>query len=439
MNVSFLLGAGFSKPAGYPLAFEVSNLLLRVQASGIATHTDGQAWLRPEFVDHLHSANAAAPFEDPRDGFSWPERAGADALEAVLEVYSQDHDLSNYEDFYDELVQYRRRDPTRLTAPAFQTAYEKRNLHADPQQEGERHIDQALVGAHNIFVQLLEGAIKRDPSAGTPVAGAAYGRLVQLLRTHGQPSRHWFNESASRHQFYLHTLNHDVFLEGLLNDEAYYSAVDYSDGFSEMGSPYYGRLELTSDFPRQFRQWPPYAHVRIPQYTGQYEGPIHLLKLHGSLDYWSFGVEANDQGLYEPQVVKKQPWLDYLRLNREVERDGKLIYRNDFTNYYSLFLTGTTAKLEQYDDPILFQRLLTRFAQNLAQSDLLVIIGYGFRDSGINEYILPFLQNQTKRVIVIGRDLPAWFPAVQPDMFRTGGLEGYDFAELEALLTAEIP
>ena len=440
MHISFLLAAGFSKPAGYPLAYEVSSLLLQVQSSGIAINSDGRAWLRPEFEAHLRSADAAAPFAEIQDGFSWSGRAGADALEAILEVYLQDHNLSSYEDFYDELVQYGRRDPIRLTAPAFQAAYEKRNLHADSQHQGDkRHIGQAIAGAHNIFVQLLEGAIVKDPAAGTPDAGEAYGRLIQLLRTYGQPSDGWLSAPAPCHHFYLHTLNHDVFLEGLLNSDVYDNAIEYSDGFSEMGSPYYGRLELTSDFPRYLWQWPSYANVRMPQFTGQYEKLIHLLKLHGSLDYWSFGVEANDQGLYEPQVVKKQPWLDHLHLHREIEKQGKLIYRNDFTNYYPLFLSGTTAKLEQYDDPILFQQLLVRFAQNLVRSEILVIIGYGFRDSGINDYILPFLNDPTKRVIVIGRELPTWFPAVKPDMFRTGGLEAYDFAELEGFITSEKP
>jgi hypothetical protein len=434
MNISFLFAAGFSKPAGYPLAYEVSNLLLRVQASGIATHTDGQAWLRPEFIVHLHSANADEPFEAPHDGFSWSDRAGTDALEAVLEVYRQEHDTSNYEDFYDELVQYRRLNTARLTNPAFRAAYERRDLHANPQQQGsERHIEQALVGADNIFVQLLEGVIKRNPAASSPTAGVAYQQLVELLRTHGQPSGNWFDASACPNQFYLHTLNHDLFLEGLLNDEAFHGAIDYSDGFEELGSPYYGRLEFDSDFPQRFRQWPPYANVRMPQYTGQYNRPIHLLKLHGSLDYWSFGVERNDQGLYGPQVVKKQPWLNHLSLYREVNRAGEQEYRNDFTNYHSLFLSGTTAKLEQYDDPVLFKQLLTRFEQNLAQSDLLVAIGYGFRDAGINERIRPFLQDSTKRVIIVGREMPDW-EVVRPDMFRSGGLENYDFTELVQLL-----
>ena len=83
MKVSFLLGAGFSRPAGYPLATELSAKILRVQASGIATHTDGQAWLRPEFLVYLQTT-PDIPFPDPVDAFSWPERAGADALEAVL-------------------------------------------------------------------------------------------------------------------------------------------------------------------------------------------------------------------------------------------------------------------------------------------------------------------------------------------------------------------
>ena len=434
MKVSFLLGAGFSRPAGYPLATELSAKILRVQASGIATHPDGQAELRPEFLVHLQTT-PDMPFPDPSDDFSRPKRAGADALEAVLNVYGQSHDLSNYEEFYDELYCYRKSDPIRLNAPVFQAECRRLNLHHDPARAGEgRHVEQALSMAFKIFPQLLEQLIKEDPALASAGAGAAYQRFFNLLRTSSSRPRGFFADTPTpAHEFYLHTLNHDLFVEKRLREEDLQAAISYSDGFNEIGSPYYGRLEFDHEFPRWLQQDPRHAHVRMPCFTGKFSGPVQLFKLHGSLDYWSFGVEQSDTGRYKPQVVKKQPWLDHIHLYREVEVDGQLTYRIDFTNYHALFLSGTTAKLEQYADPILFGQLLEHFSLNLANSSILVVIGYGFRDEGINKLLLPFLQDPAKQVIIIGRELPE-HPAVRPDMFRPGGLEAYDFAELEALL-----
>jgi hypothetical protein len=145
MNISFLLGAGFSRPAGYPLAAELSAKILRVQASGIATDSEGNAWIRTEFLAHLQST-PDTPFPDPSDENSQPRRAGVDALEAVLRVYGQSHpDLSNYEEFYDELYCYYKSDPTRLSSSSFQSECQRLNMHNDPTRSGEdRYVEQAL-------------------------------------------------------------------------------------------------------------------------------------------------------------------------------------------------------------------------------------------------------------------------------------------------------
>lgn len=432
MNVSFLLGAGFSHPAGYPLAAGVSKIVLRVQASGIATHTDGRAWLRQEFLVYL-ATNPTEPFKDPQDGFSHPEKGGADALEAILAVYGKTRELDNYEDFFDELYQYRRWDSSRLTDAAFIAEYERRGLHNDPKKQGEgKHIKQAVVMAFNIFSQLLDQLLQPNRGGWLP---EAYSRLIQLLRKNSNRHRSIFDEVGPIHNFYFHTLNHDLFLESLLDDETAHTAIGYSDGFSEDGTPYYGRIYFGHDFPALFRKYPPYANVRIPRYTGDYEGQVQLFKLHGSLNYWSFGVQSMDAGAYEPNVVKKQPWISHLELHREFEQEGRIVSRHDFSNYSPLFLSGTTAKIEQYEDPVLFSKLLKHFSQNLADSDVLVIIGYGFRDIGINALIEPFLRDNNKKTIIISLEPPT-LPYVNPEMVRLGGLEAFDFAELQQLLDA---
>ena len=43
-GISFLLGAGFSRPAGYPLANELNARFACLQEHQFTIHTDGGAW-----------------------------------------------------------------------------------------------------------------------------------------------------------------------------------------------------------------------------------------------------------------------------------------------------------------------------------------------------------------------------------------------------------
>jgi SIR2-like domain len=285
--------------------------------------------------------------------------------------------------------------------------------------------------AFKIFPQLIERALK-PTSAG--LLDPAYTRLIQLLRKNNNRQKPFWDAGGTAPTFYFHTLNHDLFLESLLDDETAHTSIGYSDGFSEEGTPYFGRIDFGYEFPPRFRQYPPYAHVRIPRYTGNYEGEVQLFKLHGSKNYWSFGVDPTGTGAYEPGIVKMQPWISSNDLYREVEADGKIFTKRDFSNYFPLFLSGTTAKIEQYDDPVLFSKLLQKFSQNLAESDILVIIGYGFRDNGINARIESFLRDSSKKTIIISPYPPTHLDYVTPDMIRLGGLEDYDFEELQQSL-----
>lgn len=55
--------------------------------------------------------------------------------------------------------------------------------------------------------------------------------------------------------------------------------------------------------------------------------------------------------------------------------------------YHANFLTGTTSKIRKYEDPFLFKPLFNLFTENLEKSEILIIIGYGCKDIGINDII----------------------------------------------------
>ena len=267
MKISFLLGAGFSRPAGYPLAIDLSRKLLHVQSSGILVSSGGDAGLRPEFLAHI-AATPDEPFIAPQDGGNMHNRPAADVLEAILKVYGTTHDLTqfpDYEDFYDELLRYYDKDPDALNNPLFQAECRNRNLHNDPERPVDsHHLDQAMSMAVRIFPQLLQQLLKADRAEASPGAGDAYSRFFDLLRTHSQRPRGFMISPPADHEFYLHTLNHDLFLENRFEGGDLREPIDYCDGFSELGSPYFGGVCFNETLPSPYNRRPFNAKVRMP-------------------------------------------------------------------------------------------------------------------------------------------------------------------------------
>ena len=68
-------------------------------------------------------------------------------------------------------------------------------------------------------------------------------------------------------------------------------------------------------------------------------------------------------------------------------RKSKIGYDLSPFEYHADFLTGTTSKIQRYNEPLLFRKLFKRFKNNLRKADMLIIIGHGCKDVGINEMI----------------------------------------------------
>ncbi len=409
MNVSLLLGSGFSIPIGYPSVTEISDVIRQIRAEGIYVASDGTAGLRKEFLRQL-KAGTAAQYAEPVDQ-SRGNPTARKALEATI-CYFYDHlGGGNYEALYDALIQLKEGKDGLNESPEFLQACARVSLIPDPSaenpaQEWAHRLHQGLYMAEKILNQLLQQLLIPEAEPRLPTC---YGDLCRLLARH-----------STLNEFYIHTLNHDLFLEKLMSGTFDFThGVSFSEGFEELGSPFYG------DYGG--------FKVRLSQYTGQYNAPVQLYKLHGSLDYWLFHENGADPGHYVPTVVQKPDQVAPYEIFRETERKGKLQYIQDITNYHPLFLSGVDYKKRWYEYPHFFKRLLTNFRTNLAKSDVLLVIGYGFRDEGINELLAPLLNDSAKKVIIIDK-YPIQNPLVQEEMVRLGGLESFDFRELEELL-----
>jgi len=190
---------------------------------------------------------------------------------------------------------------------------------------------------------------------------------------------------------HVFTLNHDLFFERL-------SITDWirgrlSDGFEELGSPYYGEVK-TQD--AKYR-------VRLEHYTGNYDTQFRLYKLHGSLNYAVFHSPVGTSSSYvaAENYLKIKRSVNIHQLYKEIKIGGKLSYHRDNINFNADFLTGTTSKIERYNEPLLYQKLFEHFRSNLQTSEKLIIIGYGGKDTEINKMISEHFDYKNKPSYII--------------------------------------
>jgi len=84
-------------------------------------------------------------------------------------------------------------------------------------------------------------------------------------------------------------------------------------------------------------------------------------------------------------------------------RKSKIGYDISPFEYHADFLTGTTSKIQRYNEPLLFRKLFKRFKRNLQNAEKLIIIGYGCKDKGINEMIMEYFDYANKPVFIIDK------------------------------------
>ncbi|MDD7097269.1 MAG: hypothetical protein SPH23_01440, partial [Prevotella sp.] len=82
-------------------------------------------------------------------------------------------------------------------------------------------------------------------------------------------------------------------------------------------------------------------------------------------------------------------------------RKSKIGYDISPFEYHADFLTGTTSKIKRYNEPLLFRKLFKKFRKNLRDAEMLIIIGYGCKDEGINEMIKENFDYRHKPLFII--------------------------------------
>jgi len=339
-QISLLLGAGFSVNKGYPTANQLNNKITSLKSSAFTVAPQGSVcWLK----------------DGQKDSFAYDRNNTFKlfTLELVA-FYAVSHNF-NYEEFFDYYTNVNK-------------APDEHFLQLCDNFRETHHIEDDninLISRHNsIFNQIISGflvdgdgtSFYKNIHHGGPYRG--YSGFLSCLQ-------HWKVDNT----IHVNTLNHDLFFESLNHTDAING--ELSDGFSELGSPYYGELESE-------------VKVRLAYYSGKYETIFRLYKLHGSLDQYPFhSMNGGIDG-----YIKTKPGVGITDFYKEIKNDdGSLAYVNDFVNYFPDFLSGTTSKILRYSDPVYYESIFKTFETTLQNSKKLILIGYGCGDSEINNII----------------------------------------------------
>lgn len=359
-TVSFLLGAGFSAPMGYPIGNELNRLLLNSRNENIGFSSEG-------------SLVVTTDGSKPDFGYKSSHQIDFEFACQMMDYFSSISNGFDYEEFYDYSVTSVFHDP------------EIEKI-AEPFLDGNNSVHSLISSLRKVLNQLVSYYLKdREGKRFYDDQPTMLGEQCQGYTGIMKCISALLKNSIIN----IHTLNHDLFFESFNRSD--FLSGDLSDGFEELGSPYYGELTVND---RKYK-------VRLERYTGNYTSNLRLFKLHGSRDYEIF--YRKECGLIVPDVyIKTRYGIGHTDHFKEIKNEnGRLDYQNSWINYHGDFLTGTSSKILRYSEPLLFNKLFEHFKSNLEKSVSLIIVGYGAKDMEINKMIFQHYNFAYNKVFII--------------------------------------
>ncbi len=365
-HFSFLLGAGFSKPAGYPLAAEINNKFRSL------THKD--------FM--ISSSQSAHLIQRGQDQNWLIEKYQYMFVEEFIKFYNEKiipNSEFHYEDFFDYYNDLNRREELssdeKIFFDEFKNKYDYPLDHHSLLFDFNRTYNQLV--AHFITVEWPLSASILKPYSKQEHAEFLY--LLEYL--------------AENYKVHIHSLNHDLLIEKYFHTQTLGNKI--SDGFDDSYSPYFANITLTANKKGNIN---PYTHdIRLRRFKNKFDSTFNLYKLHGSVDNYVFNLNNKKYdmikwayGINEGSVYKEI--TTYL---------GEIKKENFYMDVIPEFLSGTTEKLRHYERTVYYSQIFQRLFQNLINSKHLIVIGYGFKDSKINEYLKTYFLNDSQKIMIV--------------------------------------
>ena len=355
-SISMLLGAGFSAPMGYPIGNQLNERLKNYRQYSVGISPAGKLY----FLNTEQKDNCIGN----------PYNVYLKCCIRLVEEYSK-RNYFDYEVFFEFLAQ-----KEYLSNPIYLDVCKSFTNDTLTIANIASNIDAVYNQMVSSLLRDGENRIWYDNRPNHIGKIDEYDGFLNLLKE-------WRQDSV----IHVHTLNHDMLFESFNRTD--YISGEICDGFEEIGSDYYGNLRTRDN--RIYR-------VRLERFTGIYNRNIRLYKLHGSLDYVLYHRKSGDGITLVPdKYVKTRYGIGYDDLLRDTHT-GDAYEQYPFA-YHANYLTGTSSKIRKYEDPFLFKPLFESFKWNLQNSELLIIIGYGCKDKGINDIIANYFKGSKVYIV----------------------------------------
>jgi hypothetical protein len=356
-NLVVILGAGFSRPAGLPLANEIKERFDRDQKDKLLRFSSGE-WM---WIDDKRDT-------EKHNGKINPDSSvyGYILNEAVSKYKSDVGSFDNYELFYQWIqnIRFDKRIKKDIYLKAKAALLEDNPYFKEftPEYEGDTNPflfrfenDTDLSNLADIINYLIADLLSFNKSQFTQSL-TEYEPFIKFLKTFDSVD--------------IFTLNHDLLLENLLR----YFGLQYSRGFSKENS----------EIRYQDKDTP------IAVFKNAFYKTIRLHKLHGSIDYYRF--EHYVQG--EKPFLESTGMYNYFTTNNYREKQfavrvnpktGEMIQDSNF-NIVPKFITGTD-KTKIIENDLMYSELFKRFEDTMNTVNKVFISGYSFGDEHINIYL----------------------------------------------------
>lgn len=347
-SISLIIGSGFSVPDGMRTVGQINKLLINLKENDINIHSDMTFLL-------LNGQ------EKPSFSIHWGDKKFF--IQFIQWYIGQCQDEFNYEKFYDYVTSFKRFGNHKNEIETFFDEFKSDVLKSNSPIDG---INSYVSRFSDYFNQLISSLLQsqkyyEDCSLGDYPPYDGFSAFLKETVKDGFVINN-------------HSLNHDLLFEHIASKHSDLFQ-HFSDGYTDLGSPYYGNVHLRQSISKNYK-------VRLKYFANSFEKPIRLFKLHGSVDTYIANLAKPNLDLHR---VKKDWGVG--EIQKEIhDENGNLVYTELFQNTYPDILSGASSKTLWYQQPY-YKELQEHFIKNLSDAELLVVIGYGFGDDGINHII----------------------------------------------------
>jgi hypothetical protein len=381
-NLVVILGAGFSFPAGLPLANNIKERFNRVQKEKLLRMSSGE-WMWEDNKDDTTVHNGKIGFD---------HLAYSYILNEIVNTYNEEVDeFDNYEVFFsfvldkfDDLDWFKK-----VYARAKESLIEdKPFLVSEPLP----HSDYLMIFDKDPHIRKIQDIFNYLIGDMLFVSDVVVNQNIETYN-------HFISYIQRFERVDIFTLNHDLLLEKILN----LKGISFSRGFSFNNSDVY------------------YEGKPLPIFNNHFTEKIRIHKLHGSLDFYRFQHFENDGSLFWKPTEKYNYFVTHsYRAKHYAERVNphtKEVLQDMNFDVTPKFITGTK-KTSIISNDMMYSQLFVNYERAINLATKILISGYSYSDEHINNEL-----QKRNDIEVVNQNPYSFYPFKAKEIFQISSIE----------------